>query len=319
MNSNLSYSDLPPVTVFSLIYNSGKYVIEAIQSVRKNNYPNLQHIIIDDFSTDGVSASLVEDWIKNENYPCTFIKHTKNLGICKTLNEVINLSTGKYLFGVNDDLIDSDRILNHVKLLESADKNVAALWSDVRVIDESNSLVRSSYLENHDYVTQSNELYKKLLTHCFIPMPGATLNIGIIKKEGGFTENIFMEDWDLWLRLSRKYEILFTPEISTSYRIRKGSVTSSPTAQFYLGCFHSVYNNIHDLESFIIAKDKLIYFAEMNYKLKGKETSLPFFRTLKFQFTIKVFTFFLASLIRIPYATIDNLRMLIKSKFKFNA
>ena len=39
----------PLVTVFTLIYNTNpKYVIEAIESVRANNYSNLQHIIIDD-------------------------------------------------------------------------------------------------------------------------------------------------------------------------------------------------------------------------------------------------------------------------------
>src|SRR6188474_3378131 len=99
---------LPLVTVFSLVYNTGKYVIEAIESVKANNYPNIQHIIIDDCSYDGVSTELVSDWIKENNYNCTFIKHEKNQGICRTLNEILRLAKGKYIFGVSDDLIMPD-------------------------------------------------------------------------------------------------------------------------------------------------------------------------------------------------------------------
>ena len=56
-----------------------------------------EHIIIDDCSTDN-SVKVIENWIKENDYECTFIKHEVNQGICKTLNESIKLPGTFHLF-----------------------------------------------------------------------------------------------------------------------------------------------------------------------------------------------------------------------------
>ena len=65
----------PLVTVFTLIYDTNpKFVIQAIESIRANNYPNLQHIIIDDCSINPQSKETVKKWISENKF-----KLTKNI------------------------------------------------------------------------------------------------------------------------------------------------------------------------------------------------------------------------------------------------
>ena len=77
--SNNSIKELPLVSVVTLMYNTGKYVVQTLESVKSQNYPNVYHIIVDDCSSDN-SIELVEGWIKQNNYPCHFIKNEKNKG-----------------------------------------------------------------------------------------------------------------------------------------------------------------------------------------------------------------------------------------------
>jgi hypothetical protein len=45
-------------------------------------------------------------------------------------------------------------------------------------------------------------------------------------RVGLYDENLFAEDWDMWLRISRHYEFVFSPEISAKYRIVRTSATN---------------------------------------------------------------------------------------------
>lgn len=126
----------PLVTVFTLIYNTNpKYVIEAIESVRANDYSNLQHIIIDDCSPDVAPKQEVKKWIQENNYTCEFYEHDINYGLCKTLNHVLELAKGKYLCACSDDILSPEAIKVGVELLEKLPQNYAGVFSDVYLID----------------------------------------------------------------------------------------------------------------------------------------------------------------------------------------
>ena len=140
--------DYPLVTVFTLIYNTNpKFVIEAIESVRANNYPNLQHIIIDDCSSDQLPKEKVKNWILENNYPCEFYEHEINYGVCKTLNHVLELAKGKYIFGCSDDVILNNKIITEVNILNNLDEKYAATYSDAYLINDENKVLQGLFIE----------------------------------------------------------------------------------------------------------------------------------------------------------------------------
>ena len=133
--NNPKLEKCPLVTIFTLVFNTGKYVVETLNSVRSNKYPNIQHIIIDDCSSDRESVPYIEKWIEDNNYPCTFIKHQRNMGICKSINEVLQITEGKYIFGVCDDLILPEKVQRQVELLENASPEYGVVYSDAYLIN----------------------------------------------------------------------------------------------------------------------------------------------------------------------------------------
>lgn len=228
----MEIKQLPKVTAVTLVYNTGKYVIEAIESIRANNYPNLQHIIVDDFSTDGVSVKLIEDYINAENYNCLFIKHSENKGICKTLNEILSLSEGKYLFGLSDDLIFDDKIIKDVALFENIGSNYAVVHSMLQYINYDGS-VKYPYVSPHlEYprLISDNLSFNDVLKHSgFIGAPTAMMRKAAIEDVGGWNENYPAEDSQMWLKLAEKgYKFKFRADLTTYYRRSPTQITEIP-------------------------------------------------------------------------------------------
>jgi len=81
-------TSLPMVTVVGLCYNQGRYIIESLECIRQQTYPNLQVILVDDCSKDD-SVKVVESWLVEHQLNWIFIKHKQNRGITKSLNEAL--------------------------------------------------------------------------------------------------------------------------------------------------------------------------------------------------------------------------------------
>lgn len=221
----------PLVTVFTLIYNTNpRYVIEAIEAVRANNYPNLQHIIIDDCSPDPSPRNTIQAWIKSNNYNCEFYVNEKNLGVCKTLNKVLSLSKGKYLIGCSDDLITPDRINTEVELFESLDESYGIVFGLTQTMDQNGELqaqVRPLLGRISD-----NDYFRHLIKENFISAPSVTMKTSALMELGGFDESLILEDYDMWLRLAYSgYRFKLQPRINSYHRVHSGGLSSNPKVE----------------------------------------------------------------------------------------
>lgn len=214
--------ELPLVTVFSLIYNTGPFVIQALESVRAQTYPadKIQYIIIDDCSKDD-SADVVEDWIKREKFPAKVIRHTKNQGLTRTLNEVLSLTKGKYWAGCCDDLWHPDFLMKQVELIEKCGDNVSLVYCDTSEIDENGKVITESYLKARGYNPENmpeGKVYKKLLLENFIPAVTVLMSVDAVRTAGGYDEGLKTEDIYMWLKLSKSHEIAYNSDNLVKYR-----------------------------------------------------------------------------------------------------
>ena len=215
----------PLVTIISPCYNHERYIIESLDSIRLQTYSNMEHIIIDDCSKDR-SAELIEEWIKMYDYPCTFIRHTKNEGVGATMNKSIDMAKGYYWTALaTDDVAKPERTQVFVDFMESAPA-VNMVTSDCTFIDEhSKPVERSGTSSFLTYYTQglknfsagSFGFYEQLLLGNHIPS-STLFRTDIFKKAGKFQPGLVMEDWEMWLRISRFGRIEFIPAPMTLYR-----------------------------------------------------------------------------------------------------
>lgn len=227
MNS-LDNKGLPLVTVFTLIYNTNpEFVIEAIESIRAQTYPNIEHIIIDDCSTVIESKQVVKDWIHSNKYKCIFIEHDENNGICKTLNKILQLANGKYIFGCSDDIALPDKVKIEVMIMESLSDAYAAVYSDAYFIDEDSNRLYGLFIQryrNFSFLPEG-DLFEILLEGNFLPMMAMLFRTESLRKIGGFDDQLIYEDYDLHLRLSRYYKYALNKEISAEYRVHASQLS----------------------------------------------------------------------------------------------
>jgi glycosyltransferase involved in cell wall biosynthesis len=219
-----SNKEFPLVTIISLCYNTGTFVIEALESVNEQGYPNLQHIIIDDFSKDN-SVSIVKTWILENNYMCTFIEHSNNEGVCKSLNEGLKLAKGEFVSFVSDDLFCKNKLTNQIKIFSSLSEDYGIVYSDATLInlngEEIGTLLKR--FRNLEF-GPSGLIFEDLFMGNFIHGTAALIRINVFKTVGGFNDSLLVEDIDMYLRIAKKFKFYYSTEISAKYRIHPNSL-----------------------------------------------------------------------------------------------
>lgn len=98
------------ISIIMPVYNSEKYVSEAIESVCRQSYPCWELLVIDDGSTDGTS-DILDDYKKRDSRIKVF--HRKNEGVSGARNFALGEAEGEYItFIDSDDLYHADRLRN---------------------------------------------------------------------------------------------------------------------------------------------------------------------------------------------------------------
>ena len=226
--------EYPLVSVVVLCYNHARFVAECLESVKLQNYPNLELIVNDDASRDN-SAAIIEDWlVKNPDIPHRFLRSKINQGLCRSLNNALAHTTGKYYCGIAaDDAWLSGKLRNQVALMERLPDKVGVIYSDALRVDEDGKLMPPTFLE--DYFAELRVL----------PGPAGQYSPGALAGKfrgshdhfdttrmlrsgrSSLTRSKFAEDWDMWLRISRYYDFVYSPEVSAKYRKVQTSICNA--------------------------------------------------------------------------------------------
>ena len=234
---NKNKTDWPLVSAIVLSYNQARFAAECLESIKAQDYPNLELIINDDASKDD-SVAVIEQWLaKNPGIPHVFLKSQKNLGICRSLNNAYRQAKGKYMSGIAaDDMWLPGKLRQQVELMESLPAKVGLVYSDAMQMDEQGNDLPLKFYED----AGRNRFFSKMpqgdvqieLWQANFIAPMTTL----IRREcfdrvGLYDEDMFAEDWDMWLRISRYYEFAFSPHLSARYRIVRTSATNGQFAR----------------------------------------------------------------------------------------
>lgn len=226
--------EYPVVTVFTPIYKTGDYAIEAIESVLKQDYPleKLEHIIVDDGSPDD-SFDKVEAWVKKHNYKCKLIRHDNNKGIAAGCNTCIKNSSGSYLQFNGDDIFLPNKTKSQVETLIKADPKVVMTFSNAALIDEESNVLKGDFFSKYGPKPEpgSYNFYSRLIDSNFICAPSAMVAMEAIKEVDGYDERLGFEDYPMWINMAKFFDFHYLDEILVRYRIRTQSYTALASKQ----------------------------------------------------------------------------------------
>ena len=197
------------VTVITPSYNHEKFVSHAIMSVIQQTYENIELIVIDDGSTDN-SVQILTELASKHDFK---LIPRANKGLSETLNQGITLARGKYVaFCASDDWYHSTKIEKMVSFLE-CNKQYAMCYSNLYEFDGKQLKVRKVKYE------PDGLLFSKIFTRD-ITLPGITalFHKYIFSEIGLFDTKLYVEDWDMWLRIAHKYKIGFLSDKLAYYR-----------------------------------------------------------------------------------------------------
>src|SRR5882762_9283299 len=188
----------PLVSAIVLCYNQAQYVVECLEAVKAQNYPNLELIINDDASKDN-SVAVIEEWLAKNTIPHHFLKNAANQGICRSLNNTLKIAKGKYISGIAaDDVWLPGKLLTQVELMEGLPDRVGVVYSDALQMDEKSNLLPDKFIHTHRRFESMpmGDLHNVLWEGNFIPALTTLIRRECFDRVGVYDENLFYEDWD---------------------------------------------------------------------------------------------------------------------------
>ena len=217
---------LPLVTIGAANFNNSRYVIESLESIRAQTYPNIELVIVDDASKDD-SPALIEEWLKTYDKPYRYIRHETNGGLCKTCNDLIAHANGKYISLIGtDDLYVPEKIAKQVDLLEN-DPSAGMVYTDTYLIDENGKRRFGTFMTTYSKCpfeyAPSGDVLNELQQMNFIHGLSMLIRKSVYDEIGGYDETLSFEDYDMNLRIAKRYKVLFMEEIVSLYRIHSQS------------------------------------------------------------------------------------------------
>src|ERR1700683_781969 len=107
----------PKISVVMSVFNSERFLREAVESILRQSFRDFEFIIMDDGSTDR-SAAILDSY--QENDARVKVYHKKHGGLIESLNHGCSLAQGKYIARMDaDDISDGDRLKWQVDFMDA--------------------------------------------------------------------------------------------------------------------------------------------------------------------------------------------------------
>lgn len=208
----------PRVSVILPVYNGEKYLRESIDSVLAQSFEEFELIIVNDGSRDS-SGEIAQQYQDSR----VIYREQKNQGLAATLNNGAKLAKGEYLARQDqDDLSLPERLTRQVAFMDAhPDCAVLGTWSQVWVEDRSTDRTLRHATDND--TLQCDVLFDSPFVHSSVLMRRSSF-----ETVGGYTTDRDRqppEDFELWSRMARKYELANLSEVLHVYREVAGSMS----------------------------------------------------------------------------------------------
>jgi hypothetical protein len=225
MMSDLGTLADPAVSILLPVHNGARYVAQAIDSVLAQSFTDFELIVIDDGSTDATPDIV-------RRYADERIRRIiqGNQGLPLALNRGLELARGRFIGRQDhDDLSLPERLAKQVRFLSGHDDvGLVGTWADIWREDSKTGRM-------HAHPSQSSDLkYQLLFDNPFVHSSVLVRKIALDRVGSYSTDpkRVPPEDYELWSRIAREFEVANLPEVLQIYREVDGSISRLGTSPF---------------------------------------------------------------------------------------
>lgn len=284
-------SDCPKISVIVLTYNSSNFIIETLESIKRQDYNDIELIITDDSSKDN-TMEICRAWLKQNAarfVNTQLLNIVQNTGIPANCNRGISASTGEWIKLIaGDDILADDILSKYISILEDKPE-IGVIHSDIQkfkdTFDRENFLIsenRANLKFNQKEIDPKHQ-FQILLRENPVYAPTVMIKRELYDKYGLYNEKYTLwEDRPMWLNLtSNGIKFYYIDYKTVFYRIHTNSISINKNLLFssfdlkkeeYLLDY---YNHLpffeRKLKMFEFKRKKILFnngISEINFKNK---------------------------------------------------
>lgn len=211
---------LPLVSVVLPTFNGIATLPDAVRSILRQTYGNLELIVVDDASTQDIPAALAEFSAASN---LRYIRNAKNSGLAASLNAGIAAARGDLIARMDDDDYSlPERIIEQVRFLQ-ARSDVDVVGAGVAFYDRD-----LTYIGDHLFPGEHPEIMRFLCRGNPLAHPVVMFRRTFIARAGGYDASLRrMEDLDLWGRMALTSRYANLPKVLLRHRVRPSKTLSA--------------------------------------------------------------------------------------------
>jgi glycosyltransferase involved in cell wall biosynthesis len=211
-----SEGDKPLVSVITPSFNQGEFIEDTLGSTMNQDYPHIEHLVLDGGSTDNTVTILREYETK---YNLRWLSEADE-GQSDAINKGFRMAKGEIVYWLNsDDVIYDTKVVSYVAERFQQLKQADVIYGDGVFIDKQGCILRVVRVPGWDYA--------RLRRSCFIVQPAVFFRRRVVKRNTLNKNLHFSMDYEFWLRLGRKYSFAKVNRILTGFRIYEQAKSSA--------------------------------------------------------------------------------------------
>jgi glycosyltransferase involved in cell wall biosynthesis len=206
------------VTIVTPCLNAAATLPAALASVRAQDYPDVEHVVVDGGSTDG-TLDLLEaaEGVRWTSEPDRGLSHAVNKGLERARGDVVGW--------LNADDVYLPGALRRVG--EALRARPEAPWATgrCRIVGAAGEDIRAPVTAYKDLLLRHYS-YGLLLTQNFVSCPSTFVRKAALERVGALDERFrYSMDYDLWLRLGRLGDPVVLDAPLAAFRMAEGSLS----------------------------------------------------------------------------------------------
>jgi glycosyltransferase involved in cell wall biosynthesis len=214
-------------------FNNERFIGECLESIINQTYKDLEIIVSDDASTDN-SPAIIREYEKK--YPAVLkgIFSPVNRGVAQNRHEAILQAKSEYITTLDSDdyYYDAQKLEKEMALIsyykKEKGKEIIA-FSNILLVKDDKTLIKA--WGNPGNIKVGKVFYEIITRACMIPRDFVMKQEAYFEVGGYDKRFVIYEDWDLKIRLAKKYEFYYTGINGIGYRKHGTGLSELPISQ----------------------------------------------------------------------------------------